>query len=194
MGGKHWQAILATKVNSAQPQEGLTPQLIAFGKTKLHSFPTRVKNLIRRSLNSAPPNKPHHQNQFVDFFCRLGRAFLIILHIQGDYVTGSLPPSQTRKKQVVYLARSHVHWLYIMMPRSPFFAPFALLRTKWEQNDCLSQYKGHLFSTLWLRPRVPLPIPAPCSPTTWFPIFKTTQFEAKKLSFQYDSWLFKCSF
>ena len=69
------------------------------------SFPKRVKNLIRRSLNSAPPNKPHHPNQFVDLFCRLGRAFLIILHIQGDYVTGSLPPSQTRKKQVVYLAK-----------------------------------------------------------------------------------------
>ena len=53
----------------------------------------------------------HHPNQFVDLFCRLRRAFLIILHIQGDYVTGSLPPSQTRKKQVVYLAQltSHVH-------------------------------------------------------------------------------------
>ena len=71
------------------------------------SFPARVKNLIRWSLNSAPRNKPHHPNQFVDLFCRLGRVFLIILHIQGDYVTGSLPPSQTRKKQVVYLP-SHV--------------------------------------------------------------------------------------
>ena len=111
------------------------------------SFPTRVKNLIRWSLNSAPRNKPPHPNQFVDLFCRLGRVFLIILHIQGDYVTGSLPPSQTRKKQVVYLA-SHVtralivyydakvtlfctfknkmgtKWLFITIQRSAFFQLF----------------------------------------------------------------------
>ena len=32
------------------------------------SFPTRVKNLIRWSLNSAPRNKPHHPNQsFLSF-------------------------------------------------------------------------------------------------------------------------------
>ena len=113
-------------------------------KTKLHSFSTKVKNLIRQFLNSAPPNKPHHPNQFVDLFCRFGRVLMIILHIQGDYVTGSLPPSQTRKKQVVYLA-SHVtralivyydakvtllctlenkmktKWLFITIQRSAFF-------------------------------------------------------------------------
>jgi len=68
-------------------------------------FPHESQNLIRRSLNSAPRNKPHHPNQFVDLFCRLGRVFLILLHIEGDYVTGSLPPSQISKKQVVSLGK-----------------------------------------------------------------------------------------
>ena len=124
------------------------------------SFLTRVKNLIRRSLNSAPPNKPHHPNQFVDLFCRLGRVFLIMLHIQGDYVTGSLPPSQTRKKQVVYLAQLTRALIVYYDAKVTLLCTLCTLENKMRTKRLFITIQRSPFSNSLTSPQSPTPNPS----------------------------------